>query len=719
MVRTLFIRIYCLVTKLIKPRFSIVRQYDINDCAPASLLSVLRYYGGDDSLVRVRQLTNTDSKGSTMLDLVKGARSLGFDVHGVTGRYEDLLHVNMPCIAHVIVDRGLHHFIVLYRVDNKKVMVGDPGKGLYKICKNDFLKIWKHKAVILLNPTEKLIKNKSQGIYSWIKQYMKVEESWLYQILFHGTLYTVFGLLTALFIQWMIDLLIPEGDFVKISLTGAFLFILLIMRAFTGYFRHRFLVILNKKINININTDFLNHLFQLPKRFFDTHKIGDITARMNDIVKIQQAILTIVGITIINLFIIFGSFIFMFNFSVDLAWITLIVIPLYVAILTLNVPKIKIQQRNVMKSYALVESMYFDSLKGIDDILSFNVPQVYANLNRSYFSNYQNNMEQLGFTHARLSLSAELFNAIIMISALTVGAVLVTESKLQLGEMIAAYSLLANMLPAVNSLVDASISFQGASIAIRRLMDLTQIEIENSNGKKEFQMNNSLRIKNGSFSWTCNKTLLLKINMELLKGQITGLWGANGSGKSTLVQIIQRKYYLSGGDMLLDDIPVKQFDLCDYRKHIGVVPTNVKIFNATLADNILLGRPVQNINHLKRRLDSVGLGEFIGHFEYDMFTLLGEDGRHFSEGEKQMIGLARALYALPDILILDEGINSLDKHTEEEMFKVLFQYAVDHAVLIITHNLRTLSMAHDLYLIKDGTMHHGGDAKAIIKQEVV
>jgi ATP-binding cassette subfamily B protein len=698
-------------------KYPVVRQYDRIDCGPAALLSVLKYYKGADNLVHIREITNTDNQGSSLQGLAKGARALGFDAKGVTGQYEDLLQERMPCIAHIIIEDGLQHFVVVYKTYFNSVIIGDPAKGLLKLHKEEFIKMWKRKAVLLIKLKGKVYESNQKGTFNWIKAYLIKDKAWIYQAVFLGILYTIFGLLTAIFIQWLIDRFIPEGNYTKIILTGTILFLLLILRAITGYFRQRFLVILNRKIIININAEFITHLFQLPKKFFDTRKTGDITARINDTIKIQQAIIKIAGTTIIDGLIIIGSFVFIWQFSNILAWISLVFIPIYGSILFFSIQGLKQQQNEVMKSYARAESTYIDSLKGIDDIITYNVCQVFSKLNRSLFVLYQNKLENIGFTQARLSLFSDAYSAIITICLLIAGALLVIQSDLLLGKMMASYALLANMIPAVNGLIDSNISLQGASIASRRLRDLLLVEREKNEGKKLFKMNKSLVMKEGSFAWANNNDVFNNVSIEIKKGRITAIWGPNGSGKSTMVHILQRKYFLDSGSIFVDNLSAQEIDIVDYRKNIGVVPTDVKIFNGTLVDNITLGRPVKSINHLSKIMANNGLAEFVKRFENGFFTLLGEGGRGLSVGEKQMLGVSRAIMNLPEVLILDEGINSIDAHTAVSILDILINYAKCHAVVIITHNLITLTKANYLYILKDGIIFQEGDPRLLIAQE--
>ena len=700
---------------IINSKYPLVRQYDQIDCGPAALLSVLKFWGGDSSLVHVRELANTDAQGSNMLGLVNAAKQFGFEAVGASGDYEDLMKETMPCIAHVILENQLQHFVVIYKIDTKYVLIGDPAKGVYKLSKEKFIEIWRQKAVILLTPNDKLFKKKPPNWFHWIFAYFKKEESWLYQSIFLGILYTLFGLLVAVFVQWLIDRFIPERDTFKIIITGVFLLVLQLLRALAGYLRQRFLVELNRRVNINVNKDFLSHIFQLPLKFFDTRKKGDITARINDGIKIQQAVLRLLGITIIDGLIIFGSFAFLFILAPTLGWIVLATLPLYALILAFAAKSFKAEQNEVMKSYAQVESFYFDSLNGIIEILSYHVSSSFARLNKFFFEKFQQQTAKLGLTQARISLYAELAGGALVVGVLSFGAILVIQESLLLGQMIAAYSLLANMLPAVNRLVEANILLQGASIAVQRLMDLLLVETEKNTGKLPFKLNESLIIKDVQFTWPKGQELLRGVNLAIPKGQITSLWGISGSGKSTLVKIIQRQYALSDGQIFADCIPIGDFELQSYRRNIAVVPQEVKIFNGTILENIQVGREGVDSNRILKRVEQLGLAAFLSRFEHGLLTLVGEEGRQLSGGEMQILALIRALVESPAVLILDEGISAIDVEIEHFIFKVVRDYSKNQAVLLITHNLHTIIKTDTVYLLEDGIITQSGSPHELLR----
>ncbi len=696
-------------------RYPIVKQYDQVDCGPACLLSVLKFYGGNISLVHLREMISTSVNGSTMLDLVNAAKEIGFNAFGASGEYEDLLKEQMPCIAHVVMDNQLQHFIVVYKINQKGVLVGDPGKGVYKLTKEQFLEIWKSKAAVLLKPEKELLNENTITWFSWIMQYIKKDNIWIVQSIFLGIIYTILGLLTSIFIQKLIDKYIPGKNTTWIYYTGIFLFLLLLIRASSGFIRDKFLVILNKRINNNLTGDFFEHLFRLPKKFFDTRKRGDITARIHDAMRIQQAVLQIGGMTIVDLLIILGSFALLFNFSSRMALIALIVFPIYGIILFLSTKKLKLQQNDVMKGYAQVESTYIDTLGGVEDIKSFNSESFFSQFNKVFFGLFQNNVEKLGLTQAKLNLLAEISAATITIGMLLFGSLWVVNDNLKLGEMMAAYSLAAGILPSINRLIGANISLQSANIAAVRLMDMLLVEKEKNTSQLSFTIKENILIKDSAFSWNGRQYLFKNISLEISIGRITSLWGPSGSGKSTLVQLLQRKHGLSHGQILVDGIDSKEIDLSNYRKNVGVLPQHIKIFNGTLADNIILGREVKDVQQLVNLIQETNLSSFLNRFEHGLYTLLGENGRKLSGGEMQMLALIRALLFKPKLLIIDEGLSGVDFEIEELIYERIKEYSKNNAVLLITHNLANLLKTDYLYVLRNGKIEEHGSPSLLIQ----
>jgi ATP-binding cassette subfamily B protein len=733
---------------LFRRKYPLVRQYDQLDCGPAALLSVLRFYRGDTTLVHARQLCRTDLQGTTMLDMVHAARAMGFEARGARGSFAELTREKMPCIAHVILPEGLSHYLVIYRIAGERLRVGDPGKGRYTLNRAAFEELWQQHAAILLEPagngvhpsgrltrTEKksppagLLQAPSPGWLSWIGTYLRQQRTWLQQILFTGILYTAAGLLTALFVQTLIDRLIPHKERENLLFIAVALMLLLALRAAIGYIRDRLLIVANKRLSLEVTGDFFIHLFRLPKSFFDSRKTGDITARINDSLRIHRTCLLLLQSALLDLFLVLGSLLFMFHFSPRLGVLTLTMLPVYTAVLWWQSRRLKRQQAEVMKSHAVVESTYIDSIQGMPEIMTYGAAPAFTGLNQSLFGYFQGHIERLGLMQAGLTLAVGLLGAFISVMLLAVGAWHVIGGELALGQFMAAYSLLSYILPAVTGLVAGYVEFQGAEVAAQRLMDLLLVEMEEGM-EPDGQSGEAspvqtppvlstaalprLEVEGLTFAWPKRPPLLQELSLTIPAGRITGLWGPSGSGKSTLVQLLQRKYIPLCGTIRLEGMPIDRLALAEVRRSIGVVPQQIKIFNATLAENLLLGRPAATLDEIAIRLDELGLQALPGRFDRGLLTLLGEEGRKLSGGEAQLLALARALYSRPQVLIIDEGLSAIDVDLENMLAERIGQWAQRHAVLLITHNLESLRRTEYLYLLRAGRIAEEGNPQELV-----
>lgn len=680
----------------------VVRQHDRSDCGPAALLSVLRFHGGDVSLVRLRALARTDAKGTNLLSLLRAAEAVGFRARGATGSYDDLEKERMPCIAHVVVDDRLLHYVVVYEIDRRGVVLGDPARGRVRVSRGEFEAMWKSRAVLLLEPGNDLTNEVPPHWFRWILAHFKKEEAWLVQSVVLGAVQTVLGLATALFVQWIIDRFIPGRDYGGILVVGAALAVVQGLRAGTGYLRGRFAVELSRRVDLRVNEEFLQHLFHLPSSFFETRRTGDVTARLHDSVKIQRAVLTVFGTTVVDGLVIVGSLLFLFQFAPPLAWVAAAVLPVYAILVLFLTRRIAVEHRAVMKGYAGVESTWIDSLGGMEDIRGFGAADAFIRLNRAFYTRMQDAVVRLGFTEARAGSYAELAGGLLTIACLVYGALLVMGGQLLLGEMMAAYSLLTVLVPATNGLVAAHIALRGASVAADRLMDLLLTPVETGTGARPFRLGRGVDVRGARFSWPRGGPLLDGADLSIPVGRVTGLRGASGCGKSTLASILRRNHGLDEGVVLVDGVPADEIDLDDYRRNVALVPQQASIFSGTLADNILLGRSVADAGELVDRIAAAGLPGFPDRFDNGLMTFVGEDGRRLSSGERQMVGLLRALFDRPDLLILDEAVGAVDDGVAITVLEAVRRYARDHAVLLIAHDVRSLQAADAVFTLDRG-----------------
>ncbi|MBN1781362.1 ATP-binding cassette domain-containing protein [bacterium] len=675
---------------------------DSSDCGPAALLSVLRFYGGDAPMAHVRQLCHADRIGTSMLELVRAAQSLGFRARGAAGSYSDLSRERMPCIAHVVSEAGLQHFMVLFRVTHKNVLAGDPAEGLRKISKSRFLDIWQSGAVILLEPERPLTSRTEPPWTEWLMHYIRRILPLFYQSVFLGLLASLLGLLPVFYIHQLIDVLIPRGDLSDIVWTCILLACFILCRTWAAYFRQRFFISLNKTMSMDINRDFLEHLFRLPRMFFDSRKIGDIIARLNDSLKIQQGLMLLLNQTVVDGIMCAASFVLLILFSKTLAGILILFLILYAVLLLARTRHIEDEQTWTLKSFADVESSAFNSLKGIDDIIGFHAHEPFIMINSRLFTLFQKHLEKLGFTRNHISLCSGHLHGLFLVIFLASGAAQVLHGSLRIGEMMAAWALMMTIVPAVHQFGDTVIALKQTRVAIRRQRDILDYERENHQASEKPGKIRELIIENGRFAYPRCSRLLDGLNLHIRCGTISALWGKSGTGKSTIASLLQRKYALSAGILSVNGLPAGRLNLTDYRQRVAAIHQEVHIFNGSLFENIRMGRMEYGLPDIRARIHAFGAGPVFDRFDSGMTAILGEDGRKLSGGERQVVGLVRALLSCPDVLIVDEGILMTDMEIRLRILKGLRDYAADHAVLLITHDMQSLFYTDQVHVLDRG-----------------
>ena len=450
----------------------LVGQQEQSDCGPAALLSVLRFWGGDESLAVVRDLSYTDARGSTILGLRDAAEALGLAARGALGEFDELKKESMPCIAHLVMEDGRTHFVVVNRVTEDKVYLGDPRRGRRSCSRIEFERLWKTRSVLLVSPTERVRRCPPVKWFAWLMGYVKREPAWLVQSLFLGVVTTGLGLLTAVFIQWLIDRFIPDRNIPMILGTGTALLVVLFTRGVSRYLRQSFLIRLNRIVGSDVNEEFLSHLYRLPLRFFESRTTGDITTRIADGVRIQQGMLQISGAAVIDGLLVLGSLLCLVLIAPPLGSIALVSIPLYLVILMRVAASLRVEQKEALSAYGRVEAGYIDSMKGISDVLAFGAGSFFARTNAGLYRLFNERVERLGRIHAGLSLFSELAGGCLIIVALTWGALLVVAQDLLLRQFIAGYSLLAGVIPSTERLVQAWAGYHETAVSAARFRDL-------------------------------------------------------------------------------------------------------------------------------------------------------------------------------------------------------------------------------------------------------
>ncbi|WKV13457.1 peptidase domain-containing ABC transporter [Marivirga harenae] len=697
-----------------------VQQHGQSDCGPACLASIIKFHDGEHSLDEVRRITGTTQIGTKLLGLFQGANDLGFDVEGLEAEsIENLRELDSPAILHVILENRLQHYIVFYGFQGDQLMINDPGRGVELWSKEKLEKVWQSKALLKLSPNQKFEKVKSkkkkyENLLSWVKEDLNI----LLAALFLGILIAIFSLATAIFSQKLIDVILPTKEVSKLIIGLVLFALILLIKMGLSYVRSTFLITQSKDFNNRMIRSFFQSLLNIPKPFFDSKKTGDMVARMNDTRRIQSSISNLIGNLLIEFLVIIISLIGVFVYSWQVGLIVSIFIPLYGLILwRLNKPIIN-AQKDVMSAYALNEGNYIDVITGIAEVKTTGTINLFHKGTTFLYKNFQEQIFKLGKIQVKFGLLTELAGILLVVGVISLASFLVLRGDLLIGSLVALLSLSGSIGPSLTKIALFNIQFQEAKVAFNRMEEFTGIKTEDKGEKEiEIQKINNLTVENLNFHYPGSLNLLNQINMNIEKGKITTLLGESGAGKSTIFQLVQRFYAPSEGFIKIDGNSINDLDLEGYRKLIGVVPQDIKIFNNYLLFNICLSDDPAELEHVVKWCKEFGFDRFFGKFPQGYLTLLGEEGANISGGQKQLVGLARALYRNPQLLLIDEGTSAMDRNTEQFILNLLQQLKKEKAILFVSHRMRVAGFSDYIYILENGSITSQGEPQALIKEE--
>jgi ATP-binding cassette subfamily B protein len=367
---------------------------------------------------------------------------------------------------------------------------------------------------------------------------------------------------------------------------------------------------------------------------------------------------------------------FVFSYSVQIGFISLLSLPLFACLALKYNSQIVSQQKDVMAAYARTESNYIDTISGIATIKALNRESFFIEISKKNYTYFQQSIYNLGALGNRYSTFGDLFNSAFIVLGLGFSAWLVSEKLIKLGEMMTIVSISSGLVGAIARLTTTNIQLQEAKVAFDRMFEFTSIKPEIEQNRLQNHITaekiKSLTISGLSFRFTGRKPLLKNVSLEIQQGEMIVLLGEVGSGKSILMQILQKFTTYENGIILINGtVPFDEIPTFEWRNMISVVQQEVKIFNGTLLENILVGNTTAEVKRLVEFCKEIGFDKFFNSMPQGYFTIVGEGGINLSGGQKQLVALARALFRQPQLLLLDEATSAMDNSTEQFVLNLL------------------------------------------------
>lgn len=690
-----------------------IKQHDISDCAVACFASVAAWYGIDIPLSVIREASGTDRTGTSFKGIMDACKELGFKSRALKSedkKIEPLYKIGIPAILHVLTENNDLHFVVLYKMEKKYAIVMDPALGTrHKISLDTLRKQWSGYLLIMTpDPDFSGSRSSKSSIMSRLSELIRFTWKELSLSIIGAIIYIVVGISTSLFLQQIIDNVLPSNSYNSLIKVGALMGGLMLCALIIGYSRLVFTLKASTKIDSKLILKYIGHLFNLPLSFFKQRGAGELNSRIGDIVKIRVFLTENIAGIVTGAITLIVSFALMFTYYWKLALMTFIFVPLYIILYAIANKVNKRVNRDLIENAAIFEERTVEGITAVQTIKYFGSEDFFFSKIEKQYVKLADKIYKGGKYLGLFSTTSDAISKVLTLMLLIIGSLFIFNGELSVGELVSFYSLTTFFSAPLGQLVGINNAVNEAKISTERLFDIIDLEPE---GTDTFELPlgcaDDLNFQNISFSYPGCETLLHDFCLLIPKGKITAIQGESGCGKSSLAALLMRDYKASSGKITLGDIDINLFDLASWRDFISIVPQNAALMNGSILENITCFSTTPDIQKVSSILERLGMKQFVNSLPMGIVTKIGEQGCKLSGGQRQRIAFARVLYKNPEIIILDEATSSLDDASQRFILdEVVRQKEIGKTVIMITHKTENTKIAD--YIFDMSAHSHNG-----------
>ncbi len=712
-------------------KFPFYQQFDAMDCGPTCLRMVAKFYGKHFSTEFLREKSYITREGVSLLGISDAAEAIGMRSMGVKITFEQLKkEAPLPAVAHW----GQEHFVVVYKIAKGKVHVADPAFGKLEYSEKEFREKWlstvaggEEKGVcLLLQPTPEFYKEPDEKVhrtgFRFVLNYLKPYRKLVIQLILGFFLGSLIQLVLPFLTQSVVDIGINNQDIGFIYLVLLAQLVLFISRMSVEFIRSWILLHISTRINISIISDFLIKLMKLPLGFFDSKMIGDILQRIEDHDRIER-FLTAQSIGV--LFSVFSLVIFAIVlaiyswtiFFIFLAGSALYFVWIYIFMQRrreLDYKRFNKLSENQSKLIQIINGMQEIKLNNYEKEKRWEWERVQAGL----FKVSVKSLALQQYQDAGSVFINETKNILIII----ISATAVVNGELTLGMMLAIQYIIGQLNSPLRQLIQFMHNAQDAKISLERLAEIHDKKDESDAAAsyvRTLPENKSISINDLVFQYEGPRSpkVLNTISLEIPENKITAIVGVSGSGKTTLIKLILGFYPPISGGIKIGGTRLANFSPKMWRENCGVVMQDGFIFSDSIARNIAVTDEVIDQDRMLNAVKMANIQDYIESLPLSYNTKIGQEGVGLSQGQKQRILIARAIYKSPQFLFFDEATNALDASNERMIMENMEKVTAGKTVVVVAHRLSTVKNADQIVVLDKGEIVEKGTHDQLISKK--
>ncbi len=702
--------------------FPFYQQPDTMDCGVTCLRMIAKHYGRHYSMEYLREHSYVDREGVSLMGISDAAEAIGMRTIAAKVTYQQLVDdVPLPAIIHW----EQNHFVVAYKVSKNKIWIADPGVGKITYSKKEFMKSWASDVdedgtpegiVMMLEPMtefyesdgEKVDRKNWWHLYQHVWRYKSLLVQLILGLLVGSILQLVFPFLTQSIVDYGIDN--QDINFIYIILAAQLM--LFFSQTAVSFIRSWILLHIGMRVNISLISDFLIKLMRLPLHFFDIKMTGDILQRIQDHRRIEVFLTSSTLNAIFSVFTVTIFSVVLFLYNPMICFIFLIATVFYIIWILFFLKRRKILDHKRFEKQAENHNVLIELIHGMHEIKLHNAEKE----KRWKWESIQAGLYRVSVKSLALgqwqSAGATFINEFKNIIISFIAATSVIEGEMTLGMMLAVQYIIGQMNGPVQNFMSFIQMGQDAKISLERLAEIHEKDDEEVISEKISILPESgdIAFENMSFRYSGPDSpwVLKNINLHIPKGRTTAIVGTSGSGKTTLLKLMLNFYQPVEGKVRLGDIPIENIQSRVWREQCGVVMQEGYLFSDTIAKNITLGDKKVDRRKLLKAVKTANIQGFVEGLPLGYNTKIGKEGIGLSQGQKQRILIARAVYKDPGYIYFDEATNSLDAYNEMIIMENLEEFFVGRTVVVVAHRLSTVKNADNIVVLADGELVEQG-----------